>query len=44
MASKKASIERLAEHGETLKEALEELAGSFDYPAILRALRNTDQT
>jgi CheY-like chemotaxis protein len=35
-----ASIQRLAEHDETL----EELAGNFDYPAILRALRNTDQT
>ncbi|MEJ2395480.1 MAG: response regulator [Candidatus Thiodiazotropha sp.] len=39
-----ASIERLAEHDETLKEALEGLAGNFDYPAILRALGNTDQT
>ena len=34
-----ASIERLAEHDEALKKALEELAGNFDYPAILRALR-----
>jgi len=38
------SIERLAEHDEALKKVLEEHAGNFDYPAILRALRNTDQT
>ncbi|MEJ2266448.1 MAG: ATP-binding protein [Anaerolineales bacterium] len=39
-----ASIERLAEHDETLAETLAGLAGNFDYWAILRALRNTDQT
>ncbi|MEJ2404984.1 MAG: hypothetical protein P8171_11945 [Candidatus Thiodiazotropha sp.] len=39
-----ASIERLAEHDKTLKEVLEGLAGNFDYPAILRALGNADQT
>jgi CheY-like chemotaxis protein len=39
-----ASIERLAEHDEALKKALEELAGNFDYPAILRALGRTDKT
>jgi CheY-like chemotaxis protein len=34
-----ADIQRLAEHDESLKDALQGLAANFDYPAILRALR-----